>query len=75
MITDSHFKRTRLSLEEPIGGVKRRLVVATGLLRTRVLALSGGRTLQGQQGVHGYRVEANRLPRLGFPRELAAESC
>ena len=29
-ITDSHFKRTRLSAEEPVGRVKRRFAVATG---------------------------------------------
>jgi len=28
--TDSHFKRTRLSVEEPVGRVKRRFAVATG---------------------------------------------
>jgi len=28
--TESHFKRTRLSVEEPVGRVKRRFAVATG---------------------------------------------
>jgi len=29
-VTDSHFKRTRLSVEEPVGRVKRRFAAAAG---------------------------------------------
>ena len=49
-------------MEAPVGRVKRRFAVATGVLRTLVVALPGGRGRQGGRVRAGWRGQARARP-------------